>query len=274
MSDRVRIEINPQGVAEVTLVRADKMNALDVAMFTALQDAIRQLETTPNLRAVVLSGEGKAFCAGLDMGRFAGMAQASEGSTAAEDRLLPRTHGMSNGPQFVGMGWRSLPVPVIAAVHGVAFGGGLQVALGADVRLLAPGTKMSVMELKWGLVPDMAGMALLRGLVRDDHARELIYSARVVEAEEAVALGLATRICADPLAAARELAHAIAQRSPSAIRAAKRLMNQASRSVDDTAAALLMAESQEQSKLIGSAEQAEAVKANLEKRPPVFGVSR
>jgi enoyl-CoA hydratase/carnithine racemase len=274
MSDRVRIEINPQGVAEVTLVRADKMNALDIAMFTALQDAIRQLETTPNLRAVVLSGEGKAFCAGLDMGRFAGMAQASEGSTAAEDRLLPRTHGMSNGPQFVGMGWRSLPVPVIAAVHGVAFGGGLQVALGADMRLLAPGTKMSVMELKWGLVPDMAGMALLRGLVRDDHARELIYTARVVEAEEAVALGLATRICADPLAAARELAHAIAQRSPSAIRAAKRLMNQANRSVDDTAAALLMAESQEQSKLIGTAEQAEAVKANLEKRPPVFGVSR
>jgi enoyl-CoA hydratase/carnithine racemase len=133
---------------------------------------------------------------------------------------------------------------------------------------------MSVMELKWGLVPDMAGMALLRGLVRDDHARELIYTARVVEAEEAVALGLATRICADPLQAARELAYAISQRSPSAIRAAKRLMNQASRSVDDTAAALLMAESEEQSQLIGSAEQAEAVKANLEKRSPVFEALR
>ncbi len=273
MNDRVRIELNPHGVAEVTLIRADKMNALDAAMFTALQDAIRQLEATPHLRAVVLSGEGKAFCAGLDMGRFAGMAKASEGPANAEDRLLPRTHGMSNLPQFVGMGWRSLPVPVIAAVHGVAFGGGLQVALGADVRLLAPGTKMSVMELKWGLVPDMAGMALLRGLVRDDHARELIYTARVVEAEEAVALGLATRICADPLLAARELAHVISQRSPSAIRAAKRLMNQASRSVDDTAAALLLAESQEQAQLIGSAEQAEAVKANLEKRSPVFGVA-
>jgi enoyl-CoA hydratase/carnithine racemase len=274
MNDRVRIELNEHGVAEVTLVRADKMNALDAAMFTALQQAIRQLEATPNLRAVVLSGEGKAFCAGLDMGRFAGMANASEGAAKAEDRLLPRTHGISNGPQFVGMGWRSLPVPVIAAVHGVAFGGGLQVALGADVRLLAPGTRMSVMELKWGLVPDMAGLALLRGLVRDDHARELIYTARVVEAEEAVALGLATRICADPLQAARELAHAISQRSPNAIRAAKRLMNQASRTVDETAAALLMAESQEQSKLIGSAEQAEAVKANLEKRSPVFEASR
>ena len=274
MNDRVRIEINPYGVAEVTLIRADKMNALDVAMFTALQEAIRQLESTPGLRCVVLSGEGKAFCAGLDMGRFAGMANASEGTAKAEDRLLPRTHGISNGPQFVGMGWRSLPVPVIAAVHGVAFGGGLQVALGADVRLLAPGTKMSVMELKWGLVPDMAGIALLRGLVRDDQARELIYTARVIEAEEAVALGLATRICADPLQVARELAHAISQKSPSAIRAAKRLMNQASRSVDDTAAALLMAESEEQSKLIGSQEQAEAVKANLEKRAPVFGAVR
>jgi enoyl-CoA hydratase/carnithine racemase len=117
MNDRVRIELNPHGVAEVTLIRADKMNALDAAMFTALQEAIRQLESTPNLRAVVLHGEGKAFCAGLDMGRFAGMAHASEASTKAEDRLLPRTHGMSNGPQFVGMGWRSLPVPVIGAGH-------------------------------------------------------------------------------------------------------------------------------------------------------------
>ena len=274
MEDRIRIQIDDLGVAEVTMIRADKMNALDVAMFEALQSAIKQLETTPNLRAVVLHGEGKAFCAGLDMGRFAGMAQASEDSSSALDRLIPRKHGMSNGPQFVGMGWRSLPVPVIAAVHGVAFGGGLQVALGADVRLLAPGTKMSVMELKWGLVPDMAGMALMRGLVRDDQMRDLVYSARVVEAEEAVSLGLATRICDDPLAAAHEMARAIALRSPSAIRAAKRLLNQANCSVDDSAAGLLMAESVEQSQLIGSADQAEAVKANLEKRLPVFGNQR
>jgi len=274
MEERVRIELDEHGVAEVTMVRGDKMNALDVAMFEALQNAITKLETMPNLRAVVLHGEGKAFCAGLDMGRFAGMAQASEGAASAEDRLLPRRRGMSNGPQFVAMGWRSLPVPVIAAVHGVAFGGGLQVALGADVRLLAPGTRMSVMELKWGLVPDMAGMALMRGLVRDDHARELIYTARIVEAEEAVTLGLATRICADPLQAARELALSIAQRSPRAIRAAKRLINQANQTVDDSAAALLLAESVEQSQLIGSAEQAEAVKANLEKRLPVFPAPR
>jgi enoyl-CoA hydratase/carnithine racemase len=270
MTDRVRLTLDDHGVAEVMLVRGDKMNALDAAMFEALQDVIRQLETVKHLRAVVLSGEGKAFCAGLDMGRFAGMAQASEGPAGAEGRLLPRKHGMSNGPQFVAMGWRALAVPVIAAVHGVAFGGGLQLALGADVRLLAPGTRMSVMELKWGLVPDMAGMALMRGLVRDDHARELVYTARIVEADEAVALGLATRICTDPLAAAHEMAQTIALRSPNAIRAAKRLLNQSSESVGDSAAALLLAESVEQSQLIGSAEQAEVVRANLEKRAPVF----
>ena len=271
MENRVRIQVDELGIAEVTLTRGDKMNALDVAMFEALQNAIHQLEAMPKLRAVVLHGEGKAFCAGLDMGRFAGMANASEDSDGALARLIPRKFGMSNGPQFVGMGWRSLPVPVIAAVHGVAFGGGLQVALWADVRLLAPGTKMSVMEMKWGLVPDMAGMALMRGLVRDDQMRDLVYSARVVEAEEAVSLGLGTRLCDDPLAAAREMARSIAMRSPSAIRAAKRLLNQANRSVDDSASALLMAESVEQSQLIGSSDQAEAVRANLEKRLPVFG---
>ena len=274
MQDRVKIQMDQHGVAEVALVRGDKMNALDAAMFQALQQAIDQLHSMAGLRAVVLHGEGKAFCAGLDMGRFAGMAQAAEGAVSAQDRLLPRRHGISNGPQFIAMGWRDLPVPVIAAVHGVAFGGGLQLALGADLRLLAPGTRMSVMELKWGLVPDMGGMALMRGLVRDDHARELVYTARVVEAEEAVALGLATRICNDPLAAARELALTIATHSPSAIRAAKRLLNQSSRSVDDSAAALLMAESLEQSQIIGSAEQAEAVRANLERRAPMFAAAR
>ena len=270
MKDRIRITTNERGVAEVALTRGDKMNALDADMFAALVQAIHQLQATPGLRAVVLYGEGKAFCAGLDTARFAGMAQTSEGTASAQDRLLPRTQGSANNPQFVAMGWRSLAVPVIAAVHGVAFGGGLQLALGADVRLLAPGTRMSVMEAKWGLVPDMGGMVLMRGLVRDDHARELIYSARVVGAEEAVALGLATRICDDPLQAARELADTIALRSPNAIRGAKRLLNLAGRDEDDSAAALLMAESVEQARLIGSAQQTEVVRANLENRAPAF----
>lgn len=269
MEDRVRISIDAHGVAEVALVRGDKMNALDAAMFTAIQAAIERLTHEPGLRAVVLYGEGKAFCAGLDMGNFAAM---GSGARKGDMGLAARTHGLANGPQQVALGWRNIPVPVIAAVQGVAFGGGLQVALGADWRLLAPGTRMSVMEIKWGLVPDMAGMVLLRELLRDDVARELICTGRIVEAEEAVALGLGTRVCADPLAQARELAHSIAQRSPTAVRAAKRLLNQASRVMDASAAELLLAESEEQIRLIGSSNQVEAVKANLEKRLPVFTV--
>ena len=270
MNDRVRIDIDALGVAEVRLVRGDKMNALDPAMFDALNAALAELKAVQRLRAVVLHGEGKAFCAGLDMGRFQAMADTGGAGLPGSRDLAVRTHALSNAPQHVAFGWRELPVPVIAAVHGVAFGGGLQVALGADVRLLAPGTRMSVMEIKWGLVPDMAGMALVRGLLRDDVLRELTYTGRVVPAEEAVALGLATRICADPLAEARAMAQAIAQRSPSAIRAAKRLLNQASRSVDDSAAALLVAESVEQQVLLGGVHQRDAVRANLEQRAPDF----
>ena len=267
MPDRVHIQIDPHGVADVCLVRADKMNALDLAMFDALAAAITRLKTEPGLRAVVLHGEGKAFCAGLDMGR---MAKIDAGEPGGLRDLRPRTHGIANSAQFLGLGWRELPVPVIAAVLGVAFGGGLQLALGADIRLVTADTQMSVMEIKWGLVPDMAGVALLRGLVRDDHARELTYTGRVVRGAEAVLLGLATRVCADPLAEARAMAQAMAQRSPSALRAAKRLMNLAGRTLDDSAAALLLAESDEQVALMGAPHQLEAVRANLEKRPPVF----
>lgn len=189
MEDRVRITLDAQGVADVALVRADKMNALDFAMFDALAAAIDRLKNEKGLRAVVLHGEGKAFCAGLDMGRMAAL---NKGEPGGFRDLRTRTHGIANSAQYVGMGWRELPVPVIAAVHGVAFGGGLQVALGADIRLVTADTRMSVMEIKWGLVPDMAGVALMRGLVRDDHVRELTYTGRIVEGAEAVALGLAT----------------------------------------------------------------------------------
>jgi len=160
-----------------------------------------------------------------------------------------------------------VPVPVIAAVHGVAFGGGLQVALGADVRIVAPDTKMSVMEIKWGLVPDMAGLVLMRELARADVVRELTYTGRIFSGEEALRIGFATRLAADPLAEALQMAHEIAMKSPHAIRAGKRLLN-ASTHLDD--AALLLAESVEQKALIGSANQAEAVRANMEKRAPRF----
>jgi enoyl-CoA hydratase/carnithine racemase len=262
---RVRITMHAHGVADVCLVRSDKMNALDPAMFAALVDAIHQLKQQAGLRAVVLHGEGKAFCAGLDMASFAAL-----GAGHPASNLGPRTHGIANAPQHIALGWRELAVPVIAAVQGAAFGGGLQLALGADIRLLAPDAQMSVMEIKWGLVPDMAGMVLMRSLLRDDVLRELCYSGRVLPAPEAVQLGLGTRICDDPLAEAHQLAQAMAQRSPSALRAAKRLLNQAASTLDQHAAALLQAESDEQSTLMAGANQREAVRANLERRPPQF----
>lgn len=267
MNDRVSVTIT-DGVADVRLVRADKMNALDAAMFEALVSTTERLATEKGVRVVVLSGEGKAFCAGLDMGRFAAMKESGgNGIPGGEFRdLTKRTHGQANAPQQAVWGWRMLPVPVIAAVHGVAFGGGCQLALGADIRLMAPDARMSIMEIKWGLVPDMAGTPILATLLRDDVLRELTYTGRVVDAQEAVSLGLATRIVDDPYQAALAMAREIAGKSPDAIRAAKRMMN--SLSVDPGPA--LLAESVEQQKLIGSPNQTEAVRANLEKRLPNF----
>jgi enoyl-CoA hydratase/carnithine racemase len=267
MDDRVKVTIS-EGVADVRLVRADKMNALDTAMFEALVATSERLAGERGLRAVVLSGEGRAFCAGLDMGRFAAMKEdGGKGIAGGETRdLTVRTHGLANFPQVAVWGWRQLPVPVIAAIQGVAFGGGFQLALGADMRFLSPDARMSIMEIKWGLVPDMAGTPILASLVRDDILRELTYTGRIFSAQEALNFGLATRVCDDPRAAALEVAREIAGKSPQAIRAAKRLLNNLS--VDPGPA--LLAESVEQTKLMGSANQLEAVRANIEKRAPRF----
>src|ERR1700745_4283057 len=267
MENRVSITIS-DSVARVRRVREEKMNALDADMFEALVAATERLSREKGLRAVVLSGEGRAFCAGLDMGRFAAMNDnGGNGIPGGEKRdLTARTHGLANFAQQVVWGWRQLPVPVIAAVHGVAFGGGFQLALGADMRFLATDARMSIMEIKWGLVPDMAGTPILATLLRDDILRELTYTGRIFSAQEAMAYGLATRICDDPRAAALEVAREIAGKSPDAIRAAKRLLNNLS--VDPAAA--LLAESVEQQKLLGSPNQTESVRANLEKRAPRF----
>jgi enoyl-CoA hydratase/carnithine racemase len=267
MDDRVSVSI-AAGIADVRLVRADKMNALDAAMFEALVAASDRLAHEKGVRAVVLSGEGKAFCAGLDMGRFAAMNEKGGNGIAGNQTrdLAARTHGLTNFPQQAVWGWRRLPVPVIAAIQGVAFGGGFQLALGADMRFLAPDARMSIMEIKWGLVPDMAGTPILASLVRDDVLRELTYTGRIFSAQEALSYGLATRVCDDPRMAALELAREIAAKSPEAIRAAKRLLNNLA--VDPGPA--LLAESVEQMKLMGGPNQREAVHANLEKRPPRF----
>ena len=267
MEDRVKVTIS-EGVADVRLVRADKMNALDAAMFEALVATAARLAQEKSVRAVVLSGEGRAFCAGLDMGRFAAMKdKGGNGVVGGEKRdLAARTHGLANFPQQAVWGWRQLPVPVIAAIQGVAFGGGFQLALGADMRFLTPDARMSIMEIKWGLVPDMAGTPILASLVRDDILRELTFTGRIFSAQEALSYGLATRICDDPRASAFELAREIAGKSPDAIRACKRMLNNLT--VDPGPA--LMAESVEQMKLMGSPNQLEAVRANIDKRAPRF----
>lgn len=265
MNDRVTIEIK-DGIADVRFARPDKMNALDDAMFSGIIDAGLRLKEEKGLRVVVLSGEGKAFCAGLDTGNFARTAAAGQ-ETRPAGRLLPRTHGIANNPQYAVWVWREVPVPVIAAVHGVAFGGGFQLTLGADIRIVAPDTKMSVMEIKWGLVPDMAGTAIMRNLVREDVLRELTYTGRIFTGEEALQMGLATRLSANPHADAMAMAREITLKSPDAIKSGKRLLNALPTATDAEA---LMAESVEQDSIIGKPNQIEAVMSQMQKRPPNY----
>jgi enoyl-CoA hydratase/carnithine racemase len=259
--ERVTVEIRDH-VADVRLNRPDKLNALDPAMFDELIDAGQRLVADMTVRAVILSGEGRGFCAGLDMESFAAVA-----AGGGIGDITQRTYGPANLFQQAALVWRQFPVPVIAAIHGVAFGGGLQIALGADMRIVAPDARLSVMEIKWGIVPDMGGMLLMRRLMRADVIRQLTFTGRIVSGEEAQRIGLATAIHDDPLGNALEAAREIATRSPDAVRAAKRLLNEAD---DERAAEILMAESRAQRALLGSPNQIEAVRANLERRPPVF----
>lgn len=257
---RVSVEYKDH-IAKVTLTRGDKMNALDDAMIKAIIEAGQEVAGS-EARAVVLCGEGKAFCAGLDLASFAQM-----GNLDAESWLLERTHGEANEVQAVAMVWRQVPVPVIAALHGVAFGGGFQLAMGADIRIAAPATRLSLMEMKWGLVPDMGGMALLPHLVRSDVLRLMSYSATPVDADQAERWGLVTRLDDDPLAGAMDLARQIAGKSPSAIRAAKRLIDVAENAPRPE---VLIHESRESAGLIGKPDQMEVIAAQMQGRAPRF----
>jgi enoyl-CoA hydratase/carnithine racemase len=220
-TERVRVSVGNDGVADVRLLRAEKHNGLDWPMFEGINGAIDQVrEAGEEVRVVVLAGDGPSFCAGLDFQSFA-----SGDTDLAADGFARADGEIANFAQGVAYGWRELPVPVVAALQGACFGGGLQIALGADIRLAAPDTRMSVMEIEYGLIPDMSLSTSLPRLVRDDAARELTYTGRIVEAEEALDLGLVTRIEDHPLEAARELAGAIASKPPRAIRSAKRLLN-------------------------------------------------
>jgi len=270
MSETIQvIRTEHEGVVEVRLNRPDKMNALDSGMFTKLANVGEELKKDSSLRAVVLSGEGRCFCAGLDMASFSKMVEGGGVGIGSSSGLEPRTHGDSNLAQYVAMMWREVPVPVIAATHGVVFGGGLQVALGADIRFTTPDSQWSVMEVKWGLVPDMGGMVLLNELVRADVARELCYTGRMLSGQEACELGLATHVSSTPLEEALAMGKVIAGKSPDAIRAIKRLLNSAI-TPKEAAARILLEESREQDRIISSVNQIEAVYANLEQRAPVF----
>jgi enoyl-CoA hydratase/carnithine racemase len=259
MKDRISITMMDNGIADVRLIRADKMNALDAAMFAGIAEAIRVLEATPGLRCVIFSGEGRAFCAGLDL------ASLSTGGSGNDPFALVGDE--ANASQIVAWGWRKLPVPVIAAAHGVAFGGGFQILSGADIRIVHPDTRCSIMEMKWGLVPDMAGFPLWRGNVRDDVIRELTYTNKEFSGKDAQAMGFATHVSDEPFAHALALAQEIADKNPHAIRGAKRLANLMGHASD---ADLLAAEAREQKQVIRTPNQLESVMAGMQKRKPVF----
>jgi enoyl-CoA hydratase/carnithine racemase len=272
MSDRVLISI-ADGVADVKFNRADKRNALDGAMFVAIAEAGERLKTEPGLRAVVLSGDGASFCAGLDFSSFQAMAGDDQPSTdrpPAEGDSSPgaMTDGrITHLAQQICWVWQEVPVPVIAAVHGHALGGGLQIALGADIRIVHPDTKLSVREVFWGLVPDMTGTFMLSNLVRPDIAKELTFTARMFSGTEAAEFGIATRISESPYDDAMALAREIAGLSPGAVRGSKELFNRLS---DDGAADHFAAERRVIGSQIGSPNQVEAVTASFGNRPPVF----
>ena len=260
-NERVAVELGDDGVAQVRLIRADKMNALDDEMFARIIEAGQVLHDMKGLRAVVLSGEGRSFCAGLDLSNF------GKQPSPDEPQLTDRIYGNSNKYQQVATQWRKLPVPVIAAIHGVCFGGGLQIASGADIRVIAPDARLAIMELKWGLVPDMGGFALWRDVFRDDVLRELVYTNREFSGEEAGEYGFATHVDADPHAKATAIASEIANRNPHAIRAAKRLANSMADGQTDH---ILLEESREQHAVMRTPNQVEAVMAGMQKRKPDF----
>ena len=276
MSDRVSITVD-NGIADVRLNRPDKLNALDQAMFQGIVDAGEGLKGQAGVRVVVLSGEGRGFCAGLDFGSFQAMAG---GPPAAAEPAAPRDSGggglgsigdtsgrITHLGQQAAWVWQELEVPVIAALHGPALGGGLQIALGADLRIVAPDAKLSVLEARWGLIPDMTGTAMLPRLVGLDVAKELTLTGRMVSGEEAVALGLATKVADDPRAAAFELAADLVTKSPDALREGKRLLNlSGTRPIAEQFAD----ERKTMGSLIGSPNQVEATVAYFEKRPPNF----
>jgi enoyl-CoA hydratase/carnithine racemase len=262
MNDRVILDVSDH-VAQVTLNRAAKKNAVDLHMFEALIETAESIAANPAVRVVVMHGAGENFCAGIDISVFQG-----EGIGAfAGDPMQPLNGSPANFFQSAAYLWRALPVPVIAAIEGYAFGAGMQIALGADIRYASADAKLSIMEIQWGLIPDMAISTTARDVVPLDRLKELAYTGRIVSGDEAQALGLVTAVDASPLTRAQAVATEIAAKSPHAIRAMKKLFDEAWHSDSDAA---LRCEAQLQTQLMGSPNQMEAVIANLHKRSPAF----
>ena len=265
VNERVTISIDG-GVADVRLNRPDKLNALDMAMFDGLVAAAERLAGEPGVRAVVLSGEGRGFCAGLDFASFLAMASPEDASSPTA-RLGATDGRITHWAQQSAWGWHELAVPVVAALHGPVLGGGLQIALAADVRIAHPDASLAVAEIRWGLVPDMTGTVTLSRLCGIDAAKELALTGRAIDGAEALRLGLVTRLADDPRAAALGLAGEIAGRSPDAVRGIKRLFNRAAGLDADQVAAQLAFERDEIGRVIGGPNQVEAVTAYFDKRP-------
>lgn len=267
IKDRVSINIKDH-IADVRMVRSDKMNALDTDMFQALIEAGDVLAKDGDVRCVVFSGEGKGFCAGLDLSMF--KMPDSDDSVLA-NQLEPRTHGIANEVQQAIWTWRALPVPVISAVHGVAIGGGVHLMVGADIRYVHPETKCAIMEMKWGIIPDLSTSQILIHSVRDDILRELYYTNRFFSGSDAVKYGLATHTSHNPHADAMAMAEIIASKNPHAIQGAKKLLNEAP--YVSQAEGLLM-ESKIQDTIIGTPNQIAAVMAGMMKKKGEFSNGR
>ena len=272
-NDRVTVTIC-DGIADVRLDRADKRNALDPAMFDAIAKAGHDLVTNREIRAVVLSGNGSSFCAGLDFGSFQSMADSgkngdgSKGNTSSSENAGAMQPGaITHLAQQICWVWQEVPVPVVAALQGHALGGGMQLALGADIRVAHGETQFAMREVHWGLIPDMTGTLMLSRLVRDDVAKDLVFSARIISGVEAHALGVVTRLSDTPFETAMQIAREIADRSPDAVRGAKALINRLSNA---GAADHFAEERRIIYSLIGKPNQVEAVMSNFEKRPAKF----
>jgi len=259
MEDRVSIEMDGH-VAIVRLNRPDKMNALDIKMFDAIIEAGEKLNADESVRAVVLTGQGKSFCAGLDISMFSMDGK----SPMTETPVIERTHGIANRWQKAVWVWREIQVPVVAAVHGIVYGGGLQIMLAADIKFAQADSKFSIMEMKWGIFPDMAGPTLMRHNIREDIYRELTYTNRVFSGTQAVEYGFATHISEDPLNDALKLAQEISSKNPDAIVKAKKIFNTVAQLSEEES---LLMESREMDEVIGKSNQLESIFSSMQKRP-------